>query len=69
MGVGEAGWWGRGDRSHQRGEELYLCCFKEKYGKGEKEESKMPVLERCRGSPQRMRKDLWDGGTAELMPG
>lgn len=24
MGVGEAGWWGRGDRSHQHGEELYL---------------------------------------------
>lgn len=29
MGVGEAGWWGRGDRSHQHGE-VYLCCFKEK---------------------------------------
>lgn len=52
-------------------EKNYTCVVlkRRKCGKGEKEESKMPVLERCRGSPRRVRKDLWDGGAAELMPG
>jgi len=30
MGAGETGWWGGGDGSHQRWEELNQCCFKDK---------------------------------------
>lgn len=72
MGVGEAGWWGRGDRSHQHGEELCVSCFKEKKVWERREERIKNACVRCIGSPprsetrQHTKKDLCERGSCRV---
>lgn len=59
---------------HMNMEKNYTCLVlkRRKYGKGEKNESKMPVLERCTGSPprsetrQHTKKDLCERGSCRV---